>query len=79
LYLQVKTYLPVAESFGFTGELRAATSGQAFPAMIFDHWEPMSDDPLKDGTRTNDLVQSIRKRKGLKQELVQLSEYEDKL
>eukprot|EP00967_Tisochrysis_lutea_P023616 scaffold27132_cov17-Tisochrysis_lutea.AAC.1 len=27
----VKAYLPVIESFGFTGTLRAATSGQAFP------------------------------------------------
>lgn len=77
--MQVKAHLPVAESFGFTGELRAATSGQAFPTMIFDHWEAMPDDPLKDGTRTNDLVKAIRKRKGLKEELVPLNEYEDKL
>jgi elongation factor 2 len=27
----VKAYLPVAESFGFTAELRQATGGQAFP------------------------------------------------
>lgn len=77
--VNVKAHLPVAESFGFTGELRAATSGQAFPTMIFDHWEAMPDDPLKDGTRTNELVKSIRKRKGLKEELVPLNEYEDKL
>jgi len=32
----VKAYLPVNESFGFTGELRAATGGQAFPQMVFD-------------------------------------------
>ena len=47
--------------------------------MIFDHWEAMPDDPLKDGTRTNDLVKAIRKRKGIKEELVPLNEYEDKL
>lgn len=29
----VKAYLPVVESFGFTGTLRAATSGQAFPQV----------------------------------------------
>lgn len=77
--VNVKAHLPVAESFGFTGELRAATSGQAFPTMLFDHWEAMPDDPLKDGTRTNELVKAIRKRKGVKEEIPPLNEYEDKL
>lgn len=27
----MQAYLPVVESFGFTGTLRAATAGQAFP------------------------------------------------
>ena len=38
----VKAFLPVMESFGFNSDLRAATSGQAFPQMVFDHWEQMS-------------------------------------
>ncbi len=38
----VKAYLPVAESFGFNGDLRAATSGQAFPQSVFDHYELMN-------------------------------------
>ena len=38
----LKAYLPVIESFGFTGTLRAATSGQAFPQCVFDHWETMT-------------------------------------
>lgn len=33
----VKAYLPVSESFGFNGELRQATGGQAFPQLVFDH------------------------------------------
>lgn len=37
----VKAYLPVNESFGFNGELRSHTAGQAFPQCVFDHWELM--------------------------------------
>ncbi|KAF5094954.1 hypothetical protein D0Z00_003329, partial [Geotrichum galactomycetum] len=42
----VKAHLPVNESFGFTGLLRQATGGQAFPQMVFDHWATMQGDPL---------------------------------
>lgn len=38
----VKAYMPVSESFGFNNELRAATSGRAFPQCVFDHWETMA-------------------------------------
>jgi len=38
----VKAFLPVAESFGFNGELRSHTAGQAFPQSVFDHWEVMN-------------------------------------
>jgi len=41
----LKAYLPVVESFGFTSTLRAATSGQAFPQSVFDHWETMTSVP----------------------------------
>merc|ERR1711957_926676 len=34
-----RSYLPVAESFGFVSALRQQTSGQAFPQCVFDHWE----------------------------------------
>lgn len=34
----VKAYLPVAESFGFTGALRQMTQGKAFPQCSFHHW-----------------------------------------
>lgn len=30
----LKAYLPVAESFGFNADLRAATGGQAFPQAV---------------------------------------------
>lgn len=38
----IKAYLPVSESFGFNGELRQHTAGQAFPQSVLDHWEVMN-------------------------------------
>lgn len=43
----VKAYLPVNESFGFNGELRSHTGGQAFPQCVFDHWEVMNGCELR--------------------------------
>merc|ERR1711937_945991 len=76
---QVKAYLPVSESFGFVSALRAATSGQAFPQCVFDHWEMLSADPMKEGSQTNEICLDTRKRKGLKVEMPNLGDYEDKL
>ncbi|KAI0778312.1 P-loop containing nucleoside triphosphate hydrolase protein [Trametes elegans] len=75
----VKAYLPVAESFGFNGELRAATGGQAFPQSVFDHWELMSGSALEKGSKLEELVVGIRTRKGLKPEIPPLDTYYDKL
>lgn len=75
----IKAYMPVSESFGFSADLRAATSGQAFPQCIFDHWALIHSDPLLDGNNTNKIVNNIRKRKGLKFELPKVEEYEDKI
>jgi elongation factor 2 len=74
----VKTYLPVLESFGFTAELRSNTGGQAFPQMIFDHWKVVQGDPLEEG-KTKEIIFATRKRKGLKLEMPNLDEYLDKL
>jgi elongation factor 2 len=75
----LKAYLPVVESFGFTSTLRAATSGQAFPQSVFDHWDTMTQDPLSAGNQANTIMLDTRKRKGLKPEPAPLNEYEDKL
>jgi elongation factor 2 len=75
----IKAYLPVIESFGFSGTLRAATSGQAFPQCVFDHWEMLSSDPHDATSQAGIIVTDIRKRKGLKDQITPLSEYEDKL
>jgi len=76
--VSLKGFLPVLESFGFTSALRAATSGQAFPQLIFDHWETMIEDPLVPG-KSFDLVSSIRKRKGLSEQIPPLERFLDKL
>ncbi|KAG0226433.1 Elongation factor 2 [Mortierella sp. GBA43] len=73
----IKAYLPISESFGFTSDLRAATGGKAFPQSVFDHWEPLGYGV--DDKRLQDLVLSIRKRKGLKIEMPKLEDYLDKL
>ncbi|KAF5730822.1 hypothetical protein HS088_TW19G00422 [Tripterygium wilfordii] len=75
----IKAYLPVVESFGFSGTLRAATSGQAFPQCVFDHWDMMMSDPMDPTSQAGTLVHDIRKRKGLKEQMTPLSEFEDKL
>jgi len=72
-------YLPVMESFGFTASLRSNTGGKAFPQCSFDHWEPMSGDPFVEGNKCHDTVMAVRKRKGLKNEIPEISQYLDKL
>lgn len=75
----VRAFLPVAESFGFTADLRAATGGQAFPQMVFDHWQMYPGDPLEPGTLCNKTALAIRARKGLKEGIPTLDSYMDKL
>jgi len=75
----VKAYLPVMESFGFTADLRSHTSGQAFPQCVFDHWQVLSGDPLKEGSKANEIVMNTRKRKGLQGGIPPLDRYLDKL
>jgi len=75
----VKAYLPVMESFGFTADLRSNTGGQAFPQCVFDHWQVVTYDPLEKGSKAYEIIMAARKRKGLKQELPDLNDYLDKL
>ena len=64
----VKAYLPVNESFGFNADLRQATSGQAFPQSVFDHWQILpGGSPLDPKTKPGEIVQTMRKRKGVKE------------
>merc|ERR1712188_273392 len=75
----VKAYLPVMESFGFTEDLRSHTSGQAFPQCVFDHWQILSGNPLEPGTKAEGVVTATRKRKGLSEGVPSLDKYLDKL
>jgi elongation factor 2 len=75
----VKAYLPVNESFGFNGELRSSTGGQAFPQSVFDHWDLMNGTPIEKGSKLEEMVRVIRTRKGLKPEIPPLDTYYDKL
>merc|ERR1712161_18435 len=77
--VQVKAHLPVSESFGFVAALRQATSGQAFPQCIFDHWENLQGDALEEGSKLQDLILKTGKRKNIKVEMPKLADYLDKL
>ena len=59
----ISGFIPVAETFGFSKELRSATSGRAFWQSFFDHWEKM---PQKFGLQ---VISELRQRKGLQLEI----------
>lgn len=59
LLTAISGYIPVSETFGFSKELRSATSGRAFWQSFFDHWEKM---PEKLASQT---ITLLRQRKGL--------------
>ncbi|KAG9203357.1 hypothetical protein B5807_02726 [Epicoccum nigrum] len=76
----IKAYLPVNESFGFTADLRSNTAGQAFPQLVFDHWQVLQGgSPLDNTTLPGKIVAEMRKRKGIKVEVPDLNNYYDKL
>merc|ERR1712185_102841 len=64
--VNVRAHLPVSESFGFVSALRQQTSGQAFPQCVFDHWDVMAGNAMEKGSKIQDLVLAIRKRKNIK-------------
>lgn len=57
------TYIPVAETFNLSKELRSATSGKAFWQSILDRWEIV---PEKLMTK---VITEVRQRKGLPAEI----------
>jgi elongation factor 2 len=58
LLTQITGFIPVAETFGFSKELRSATSGRAFWQSFFSHWEKV---PQK---QASEVIAELRRRKG---------------
>lgn len=77
--MQLKAYLPVNESFGFTADLRQATGGKAFPQCVFDHYQVISGDPTDLGNMAGKLVNGVRIRKGLTPDVPHLDRFYDRL
>lgn len=75
----MKGYLPVNESNGFTTELRQATSGSAFPQCSFHHWQLLPGDPFDENSKAGQVVKELRKKKDLSAEMPTLDQYLDKL
>ncbi|RFU27274.1 hypothetical protein B7463_g9067, partial [Scytalidium lignicola] len=80
-FYSIVSLLPVAESFGFSDEIRKRTSGAASPQLVFQgyeildedpFWVPFTEDDLEDLGELADkenvakrYMDSVRKRKGL--------------
>ena len=79
LLYSIKAYMPVNESSGFTGELREATSGKAFPQCTFHHWQILPGDPYDLTSKTGIVCQQLRKIKNLRPEIPVVADYLDKL
>ena len=60
---------PVAELFGFAGDVRSATEGRAMWSTEFAGFETVPQGAL------NDVVREIRKRKGLKEQIPRPDDY----
>jgi len=65
----IESRAPVAELFGFAGDIRSATEGRAMWSTEFNGFETVP------GSLSNEIVTKIRERKGLKKELPRASDY----
>ena len=62
-FTTITGFIPVAETFGLSEELRSATSGRAFWQSVFDHWETVPE------KLRGKVIAEVRKRKGLPSEM----------
>jgi len=62
----IQCKLPVAEMFGFEGQLKSATGGKGFYSLVDVKFEKIPED-LKMG-----VIQKLRERKGLSKDIPQI-------
>ncbi len=65
-------YIPVAEIFGLSDEMRSATSGRVFWQSVFSHWERLPENIAAE------VIRKIRERKGLPLEIPKPAHFMDK-
>lgn len=75
----MRAYLPVSDSFGFTSVLRELTGGKAFPQCTFDHWDCLTGDAADPESLVGRIVKATRERKELNGDIPPLDRYLDKL
>lgn len=64
-------YLPVAETFGLSADMRSATSGHAFWQTAFDHWEKAPESVAAE------IIRETRERRGLQPEVPSANRFID--
>jgi len=64
-------FIPVAETFGLSAEMRSATSGHAFWQTAFDHWDKTPENIA------TEIIRTIRERRGLSPEIPDASRFID--
>ncbi len=67
----IKGFIPVAETFGLSADMRSATSGHAFWQTQFDHWEKVPE------SIAIEVIAEIRKRRGLPEEIPKANKFID--
>jgi elongation factor 2 len=65
----IKSKAPVAELFGFSGDIRSATEGRAMWSTEFAGFERVPQNLV------SEIIREIRQRKGLKAEVPRASDY----
>jgi elongation factor 2 len=52
---------------------------QVFSQCVFDHWQIINQDPFDETSQIRQIINNIRKRKGLKEDIPPLDNYYDRL